>query len=152
MKKTTKWVLAAALVACITTAATVVIIWPMTLHGETKAADTTATSTPEAPQLNRQQKAWLGALEWCESKGKAGAVNPKDSDGTPSYGLLEFKPSTYALFAKAYGLASTTDYMNPDGQEAIVTQMILRGVNLRHQFPACTTKLGLPPMGTSTPR
>ena len=99
--------------------------------------------TPE-PTLNHQQKAWLGALEWCESKGKPSAVNPKDRDNTPSYGILQFKPSTLAYFKKQYGI--TGELMNPDTQEAIVTQMILKGgINWAQQFPDCTKKLGTPP-------
>lgn len=148
MKTKTKLVLAAAIVACVTTATTIIAVWPSKLHGETL---TVATSTPATPQLSYQQQAWLGALEWCESQGKPTAVNPKDSDGTPSYGLLQFKPGSYAYFASLYGLASTTNYRDPDEQEQIVTDMILSGkVNLHGQFPACTTKLGLPPVGTTT--
>jgi soluble lytic murein transglycosylase-like protein len=104
---------------------------------------------PAQPALTSEQQAWLGALEWCESGGNPKAINPKDSDGTPSYGLLQFKPSTYALFAKAYGLASTTNYMDASEQVAIVTGMIESGtVNFHHQFPACTGKLGTPPLST----
>lgn len=103
-----------------------------------------------APLLSHQQTAWLGALEWCESGGKPSAINPKDRDNTPSYGILQFKPSTFTLFAKEDGLASTTDYMNPDAQEAIVTQMILRrNVNWSQQFPVCTGILGTPPLSTN---
>ena len=103
-----------------------------------------ATTTPAT--LSYAQKAWLGSLEWCESRGQPDAVNPEDSDGTPSYGILQFKPSTFDEFAKRYGIATTTGYMDPEVQEEIVTQMILRGdVNWSRQFPACTKKLGYPP-------
>ena len=99
---------------------------------------------PPVVTLTRPQRAWLGALEWCESRGVATAVNPKDRDNTPSYGLLHFKPSTLALFEKQYGI--TGDIMNPDTQEKIVEQMILRGgIDWHQQFPECTRKLGLPP-------
>lgn len=101
----------------------------------------------QAPLLTHQQTAWLGALEWCESRGNPKAINPKDRDNTPSYGILQFKPSTFSLFATLYGLASTTDYMDPDAQEAIVSQMIVRGgIRWSQQFPACTAKLGTPPL------
>ncbi len=110
---------------------------------EPVATTTVATSTP---QLSHRQKAWLGALEWCESRGNPDAVNPKDRDNTPSYGILQFKPGTFSEFAKLYSIASTTDYMDPDAQEAIVTQMILRdGVDWHQQFPVCVHKLGTPP-------
>lgn len=115
-----------------------------------KAAETPAP-TQTAPALTHQQTAWLGALEWCESRGNPKAINPKDKDNTPSYGILQFKPSTFSLFATKYGLASTTDFMNPDAQEAIVTQMVLQGgIQWNYQFPACTARLGIPPMSTST--
>lgn len=99
------------------------------------------------PTLDHQQKAWLGALEWCESRGNPKAVNPKDRDNTPSYGLLQFKPGTFYGFAKKYGIATTSlGYMDPEVQEAIVTQMILRGgIDWSWQFPACTKRLGPPP-------
>ena len=110
---------------------------------QSKAEVIPTQKTPE-PTLNHQQKAWLGALEWCESKGKPSAVNPKDRDNTPSYGILQFKPSTLAYFKKQYGI--TGELMNPDTQEAIVTQMILKGgINWAQQFLDCTKKLGTPP-------
>lgn len=101
-------------------------------------------------QLTIEQKVWLGALRWCESRGNDLAVNKMDSDGTPSYGAYQFKPSTYAYFSKKYGLASTTDYMNATQQEYIVGRMLLdkdiSDSNLRNsQFPGCIRKLGLPP-------
>jgi transglycosylase-like protein with SLT domain len=106
-----------------------------------------ATSSTEA--LTSEQQAWLGALEWCESNGNPGAINPKDSDGTPSYGLLQFKPGTFAEFARIYHLASTTDYMDPVEQAQIVTKMIESGtVDFHHQFPDCTHRLGTPPLST----
>lgn len=96
--------------------------------------------------VNYPQKAWLGALEWCESKGNPKAVNPKDRDNTPSYGLLQFKPGTFYGYAKRYGIP-VTDYMNPAEQEAVVMAMIQHRdeINWYQQFPACTRRLGLPP-------
>lgn len=106
-----------------------------------------ATPTVGLVSLSHQQTAWLGALEWCESRGNPKAINPKDRDNTPSYGILQFKPSTFSLFATLYGLSSTTDYMDPDAQEAIVKQMILQGgIRWNYQFPACTAMIGTPPL------
>lgn len=129
---------------------------PIRVAGDTTEATTTPqivrvqpiTPSPKSFELSRAQKAWLGALEWCESNGVEAAINPKDVDGTPSLGLLQFKPSTFRSFSKLYGIAATST-MNADIQEEIVTQMILRGgVNWRKQFPVCTSKLGLPPKNT----
>jgi len=44
----------------------------------------------------------------CESSGNAHALNPKDRDGTPSYGLLQFKPSTLYVEAIQYGLLASS--------------------------------------------
>lgn len=101
-------------------------------------------SAPAAPVITERQRVWLDALVWCESGATASAVNEKDVDGTPSYGWLQFKPSTLAEFEKAYGIKG--DLMSSTTQEAIVEQMIARGgVDWRHQFPDCVRKLGLPP-------
>lgn len=103
-----------------------------------------ATSTPEIPQLTDREAIWLDALEWQESRGNTAAINPKDSDGTPSYGCLQFKPGTFDRFSQLYGIA-TTSIMSCPEQRAIVTQMIITHVNLKQQFPASVRLLGLPP-------
>jgi hypothetical protein len=102
--------------------------------------------------LTRPQRAWLGALIWCESRGNVDALNKKDRDGTPSYGLLQFKPSTFTHYAKLYGIDGKAGYKDADTQEKIVEQMIIRGgINWSQQFPTCTKKLGTPPK-LSTPK
>lgn len=99
--------------------------------------------------LTYQQRAWVGALEYCESRGNPKAVNPNDLDNTPSYGILQFKPSTYTYFKMRYKLDISDDYMDPAGQIKIVEQMIIRSdVDWSTQFPGCTRKLGLPPQST----
>lgn len=110
-----------------------------------------AHTTQPIDDLRARQEIWLDALEWCESRGVETAVNPRDRDGTPSYGALQFKPSTYAYFAKRYGLASTTDYTNAAQQREIVRRMIadpgMSDKELRaRQFPDCIQRVvGLPP-------
>lgn len=114
-------------------------------HSQVKVEQLLAPADP----LSHPQRAWLGALEWCESKGKPSAINPKDRDNTPSYGILQFKPSTLAYFGKKYGI--TGELMNPDTQQAIVEQMILRGgIDWHQQFPVCSGILGKPPHTLST--
>lgn len=101
----------------------------------------------EEPQLSKRQQIWLHALIWCESKGRPEALNPKDKDGTPSYGLLQFKPGTFNAYGKKYGVDISKGYKDPVAQEAIVTQMILQGgIKWSQQFPSCTRQLGLPPL------
>ena len=116
-------------------------------HGTCHKVSCEKCTTVTKQTLSTEQKAWLGALEWCESRGNPKAINPKDRDNTPSYGLLQFKPSTFEYFAEKYGIATTSKgYMDPDVQEAIVTQMILQGhVDWSWQFPMCTKRLGPPP-------
>lgn len=98
-------------------------------------------------ELNYQQKAWLGALQWCESRGNPKAINPNDRDNTPSYGILQFKPSTFNYYQARYGTDKGTGYMDPDAQTAIVEQMIIRNdVKWSQQFPECVRKLGKPPV------
>lgn len=97
----------------------------------------------ERTLLSHQQEVWLGALEWCESRGDNTAINPLDNDGTASYYAFQFKPSTFSHFAKKYAIeGKISDY---EAQKAIVEQMILdKSVNLGKQFPNCVKKLGLP--------
>lgn len=115
---------------------------------------TTATTTeekkeePKAPAvqpiLAEDRATWLAGLIQCESNGRPEAVNPKDRDGTPSYGLLQFKPSTFEMFSKAYGIEGKL--MDPEAQTAIVIRMMDdKSVVWENQFPACVRKLGRPP-------
>lgn len=104
-------------------------------------------------RLSHQQRVWMGALEWCESRGKKEAVNPNDVDNTPSYYSFQFKPSTFKEFGEKYEVLSkgltTKEVMEKmkdhSLQQEIVAKMITdKKVNLRNQFPACTRSLGLP--------
>src|SRR3990167_8303020 len=57
------------------------------------------SSLPALPVDN-----WQIELEICESQRNPLAVNPNDIDNTPSFGLYQFKPSTFELFVKKYDL------------------------------------------------
>lgn len=106
------------------------------------------TSTPLTVTLRVEdaQELWLEDLIHCESRGNPNAVNPVDLDGTPSYGLLQFKPSTFTGYRTQYGLPDA-DLMDPEAQKETVRHMMQDpGVNWYQQFPACTRRLGLPPM------
>lgn len=104
--------------------------------------------------LTHQQEVWLGALEWCESRGENSAINPKDKDGTPSYYNFQFKPSTLRYFGEKYGLIDK-DVSQETLMELLKRYDIQRGilermlsdetVNWRQQFPDCVSRLGLPP-------
>lgn len=123
-----------------------------TIQSPEEAPVTQATTTEETPKkkptvqpiLATDRAAWLADLIQCESNGRPEAVNPKDRDGTPSYGLLQFKPSTFEMFSKAYGIEG--ELMDPEAQKAIVIRMMDdKSVVWENQFPACVRKLGRPP-------
>lgn len=87
---------------------------------------------------------WIHNLALCESGGRWDALNPRDSDGTPSKGKFQFKDRTFNVLSEKYQIATTTIW-NGDEQERIVRRMIEDpDMDLRFQFPACIKKLGLP--------
>ena len=96
--------------------------------------------------LTHNQNVWIRQLISCESGGNPGAINPKDKDNTPSYGLMQFKPGTFYGFAKQYKII-VSDFMNADQQIKIVAKMIAdhENINWFTQFPACVAKYGQPP-------
>lgn len=127
-----------------------------------------AEAVPEKPSETirawTEEEEWLERLVMCESSGNPEAINEEDLDGTPSYGLLQFKPSTFWMFAEAYGIVHRqyepdTAYMPdmsigswydvmmaPEYQRAIVRRMMRDpSVKWENQFPGCVRKLGLPP-------
>lgn len=112
----------------------------------------TAKAADAAPLLTHEQLVWLYALEWRESRGKEGAINPKDRDNTPSYGCLQFKPGTFNGYSTQYEVA-TTSIMSCPEQEAIVAQMILHRdqINWIQQFPLSVKAMGLPPKSPTAP-
>jgi len=147
MKKTIKLVILAGVVALLLSLSIYNTAESVIVYEKVEVVKEVVKKDP----LSYQQRAWLGALTWCESTGNPKAVNQKDTDGTPSYGLLQFKPGTFYGYAKIYGIDASKGYMDPDTQLAIVEQMIIRGgIKWSQQFPACTKKLGKPPV--STPR
>ncbi len=95
------------------------------------------------PEIHGDIEIWIDGLEWCESGGNPLAVNPNDTDNTPSYGILQFKPSTFDYFSKKYRIVG--ELMDPVAQRKITRAMIDNGVDLTRQFPGCTRILGLPP-------
>lgn len=103
--------------------------------------------------LTHQQQVWVNALEWCESKGNHGAINPNDVDNTPSYYSFQFKPSTFKYYGEKYDIINTglpqaelnEKLKSHTLQREIVANMLNdRTVNMRQQFPACVRSLGLP--------
>lgn len=103
--------------------------------------------------LTEEQCKWMYQLALCESGDNPIAVNQMDRDGTPSYGLFQFKPPTLILFSQ--WLTIHIDQSNVMSaiydrsvQEAAVAEMLLHydQVNWRQQFPDCINKyIGMPP-------
>ena len=101
---------------------------------------------PQEPPYRHQQ--FLDFLVQCESTGNPNAVNPKDLDGTPSYGLLQFKKGTlynYLLKYKILPDIERQEVMNVifdgDLQIRIFKKMMEDpSVNLSAEFPACLSK------------
>lgn len=94
----------------------------------------------------------LNDLIRCESQGKETAINPKDSDGKPSYGLLQFRPSTLLGAIRKY------DLMPDLADEEIMNVMLFGNLQIRaflamygegkpkewwqQQFPQCSKNYG----------
>lgn len=120
----------------------ITIVTPMAVKDK---ADAVIITQAPADILSTQQRVWLNALRWCESNGFDGNINPKDRDGTPSWGRYQFKPGTFKNYNSIYGLPGGP-LMDGEAQERIVEQMIIRGgVKWSNEFPECTRKLGYPP-------
>lgn len=97
-----------------------------------------AYATPE-------QSEWIDLLERCESSGDPKAVNPKDLDGTPSYGSFQFKPGTFRMYKARYGTEG--NMMDRTAQREIVVRMLGdKRVRWGTEFPDCVSKIGLPPL------
>jgi len=91
-----------------------------------------------------KQEEWIKKLEICESSGNPKAINPKDRDGTPSYGSFQFKPSTFDMYSKRYGTLGKL--MDRKSQYEIVVRMMDDpAVRWQNEFPDCVRKLGTPP-------
>lgn len=111
-------------------------------------------------EISHQQKVWIFALEFCESKGKGiEAINPKDLDNTPSYYHFQWKPSTFKSYAIKYKLLRNDleyeDYFNWMSDYDLQYKIVSRMVNDKNitphiwrnvLFPGCIKRLGLPPI------
>jgi len=109
---------------------------------------------PLAPVLSQEALSAKQALANCESGGNPSALNPMDSDGTPSNGMYQFKRSTWRYFVEKYDLWNWREWDDADWentmwsgehQDVVVSLMFMdKEVNLHGQFPKCSSDLGLP--------
>lgn len=97
---------------------------------------------------------WLSALEWCESRGVASAINEVDRDGTSSFYSFQYKPSTFKDFGEAYGILAKglpsktlSDLLKDTTMQRDITRIMSQDphVELAGQFPECLRKIGRPP-------
>lgn len=100
---------------------------------------------------NPRIRSILTDLARCESTNDPGATNPKDLDGTPSHGLLQFKPSTLYAFNKEFSVLPDIEpdeihnvLYDPQIQVAVAVKMIEKYGHQRsfwqQQWPACSKK------------
>jgi len=87
---------------------------------------------------------WLDELIICESGGNPNALNPIDRDGTPSHGILQFKDTTFAMYADRYGIIA--ELYDASAQKQMVRYMMDDARVVWHnEFPDCVRRLGVPP-------
>ncbi len=109
-----------------------------------KVISPVATTTVVARETSQDE--WIDSLAVCESGNYAYAINPKDSDGTPSYGMFQFKTGTYLWLLGKYEIQSAPIFSSTT-QRAIVKRMINDpDIKIANQFPDCIKNhIGLPP-------
>ncbi|MCX5781779.1 MAG: hypothetical protein NT145_03610 [Elusimicrobia bacterium] len=94
---------------------------------------------------------WIEKLAICESSNNPLAVNPKDKDGRPKYGLFQFDIRTWKMYITRYNLFNYQKWEEADWwnaiysdyhQEIVLREMIENGVDLAKEF-GCIKKIGL---------
>lgn len=95
---------------------------------------------------------WIEKLAFCESSNNPLAVNPRDRDNRPKYGLFQFDFETWKFYIKKYKLFNYANWEESDWwnaifsdyhQRVVLNEMIKHGVNLSQEF-GCIRKIGLP--------
>lgn len=109
----------------------------------------TVTTQAESPvYIPYAHQNFLNHLIDCESSGHEHAINPLDLDGTPSFGILQFKPGTLYAYIQKYKVLPDIErgeIMNVifDGELQIkVAKLMIDDpqVHLWHEFPDCYKK------------
>ena len=94
---------------------------------------------------------WIEELALCESSNNPLAINPKDKDNRPKYGLFQFDIETWKMYIKRYKLFNYENWEEADWwnaiysgyhQEIVLREMIKNNVGLRKEF-GCIKKIGL---------
>ena len=125
------------------------------ISSEQKGQILASSVEPSATSTTYAQEVWLGALEWCESRGKTTAINAVDLDGTASYYSLQFKPGTFRGFGEVYGVIpkglSHAEIMESIKDTSLQKDIVRGMINdpstaWETQFPWCVKKIGRPPL------
>ena len=96
-------------------------------------------------ETRHSKQDFIDFLIQCESGGNDKAINPRDRDGSPSWGLLQFKPDTLYKYVKRYSILpsiESQEIMNVifDGelQVRVLKEMLEDpAVDWYREFPDC---------------
>lgn len=81
----------------------------------------------------------LYALAKCESNLNPLALNPADTNGLPSRGLLQFQSETWILWTSQIDKARGWNIWNPEHQVEVGTWALKKG--LIHHWPTCSRQI-----------
>lgn len=106
-------------------------------------------------EITRRQMVWKHALQWHESRAVLEAKNPKDRDGTPSWGPYQFKWDTLKRYSSKYKMLSgeltKEEYIKYAKDIEFIDEMVDRmfcdsSVKWEQEFPdVVKNKIGYPP-------
>ncbi len=130
--------------------AVIIFIWLLLFP--TPVATETHSYQQEIPEQsdNLELEKWIKELALCESSNNPLAVNPKDKDSRPKYGLYQFDIETWKMYIKRYELFNYEEWEEADWwnaiysdhhQEIVLKEMIKNNVDLEKEF-GCVKKIG----------
>lgn len=106
-------------------------------------------------EITRRQEVWKNALQWHESRAILEAKNPKDRDGTPSWGPYQFKPGTVKNYGVKYKMLrndlTNEEYIEYAKDIEFIDEIVDRmfcdsEVKWEREFPVVVLeKIGFPP-------
>lgn len=102
-------------------------------------------TAPVAEVEPHPQQEFIDFLVDCESGGDPKAINPLDRDGTPSWGLLQFKPDTLFYYIRKYNILKDIErqeimnvIFDGDLQVRVLEEMLPDSeVDWYQEFPTC---------------
>ncbi len=112
------------------------------------------TAMAESPEPSNQERyelaldTWLDKLFYCESSNNPNAINKKDSDGKPAYGLGQYKLGTFLSLSKKYNVYPdlTVDMVHAYAMDGEKSYHLTKEVMMQNPKEAgqwgCTKKIG----------